>query len=73
MDAMWRADFSAWKDREEQRGEQPPGWQIAAREEEVARWHANVEQHVWALQRVLAMRVLRRHYPDGWGRGISPG
>jgi hypothetical protein len=32
-----------------------------------ARWHTTVWQHVIALHQVLGNRVLRRHYPEGWG------
>jgi hypothetical protein len=33
-----------------------------------ARWHSTVSQHFAALRNVLGERVLRRHFPDGWGR-----
>ena len=66
MGEMWQADFQTWRDRQEQLAERPPGWRLAVREADVAAWHANVQQHVWSLQRVLALRVLRRNFPDGW-------
>jgi hypothetical protein len=50
-----------------QQGEQPPGWRTAAHNDDVAEWHTHIQQHVAALQRALAVRVLQRDYPDGWG------
>jgi hypothetical protein len=37
----------------------------------VARWHAGVYEYLAALNRALGQRVLRRHYPDGRGRGYT--
>jgi hypothetical protein len=34
----------------------------------LAQWHSRVSQHFAALNRALGERVLRRDYPDGWGR-----
>jgi hypothetical protein len=50
-----------------QQGEQPPGWRTAAHNDDVAEWHTHIQHHVAALQRALAVRVLQRDYPDGWG------
>ena len=35
---------------------------------EMAKAEANVFSHFLALERELASRVLRRDYPEGWGR-----
>ena len=38
---------------------------------DVALLHTNVLHHISALIRELGARVLRRNFPDGWGRAYG--
>ena len=72
MGAMWDEEFQEGRDRQEQRGgeqrsKQPGFDHLWARIDDQVAWHTSVKQHLWALRKPLALRVLRRDYPDGWG------
>jgi hypothetical protein len=43
-------------------------WQQAIFFTNSTQWYTNVLQHITALQRALGHRVLRKKFPDGWGR-----
>jgi hypothetical protein len=67
MNDMRSADLKEELDRSEGRDDQEARQQAFVLDS-TARWHSTVGQHFTALQRVLADRVLRRDYRDGWGR-----
>ena len=68
MNNMRHADVLEELDREEGRGEPQPEEQMVGLINDLSMWHSRVSQHLSALNRELGRRVLRRDYPEGWGR-----
>jgi len=62
---MRRTDDLKLASRREERGEE---YRFASILDNRADIESNVLQHLSALRRELAYRVLRRHFPNGWGK-----
>jgi hypothetical protein len=68
MNDMRHADVLEEIDRQERRGDQEAVEPVLGLIHDISVWHSRVSQHLTALYRELGVRVLRRAYPDGWGR-----
>ena len=72
MRGMWQAGIQEEMAQEEHRSEAEAPGQLARLIQELSLWDTRVHQHFSALYRALGVRVLRRTFPEGWGRELVP-
>jgi hypothetical protein len=72
MRSMWQAGIREEMEQEEHGGEAEAPGHLARLIQELSLWDTRVHQHFSALYRALGVRVLRRTFPEGWGRELLP-